>query len=314
MRLPMAPAPGWASAVATRASSQPGWTSTSSFRRTSRSPRACRAPRLHPPAKPRLTSEWTVRIPPVSDSADTTSAEAPLATTTVSVGAEPGWAWIEARQRRSRAALRQARMTMETRGSRAKGSSACVLPTMRLCGIRSRAAAYPASPVTPGMTAGCSWSGDRQALGRGGGLEAGRRSGGHADERTHEGREVVGLAGAHEVAVDDDLGVLPHRAGIDEIIGDRRPGGRPPPGQDAGRRRDPPCVADERDRLAPAVHLLHEAFDCGVRAELVGPVASRKDQDVERVGRRVGNGHVGAEALALLADDLLVGVQPENRD
>ena len=131
------------------------------------------------------------------------------------------------------------------------------------------------------------------------GSSAPRRDG---DRRRHERGQVGRAARGDEVAVDDDLGVLPLGAGVAQVVGDRvhaRSRGGP---RRSGRDRDPAGVADERDRLA-ASSMPATALARLVAAQLVGAEAAR---DHEQVGSRPRgpSRRRGRQVLALLADDL----------
>ena len=81
---PMAPASGWASAAAMRASSHPGSICTSSWTIARNSPVANERPALQPPAKPRLAGESTVRRPLTSAAAARSSSLGPFSVATTS--------------------------------------------------------------------------------------------------------------------------------------------------------------------------------------------------------------------------------------
>jgi hypothetical protein len=70
------------------------------------------------------------------------------------------------------------------------------------------------------------------------------------DHLAIEGRDVVGLAARHEVAVDDDLLVCPRRAGVAQVGLQRRPARHPPALGVARLEHGPRPVADRSDRLA----------------------------------------------------------------
>src|SRR5258706_11291973 len=79
-----------------------------------------------------------------------------------------------------------------------------------------------------------------------------------SDHLAVEGRKVVRLAAADEVAVADDLAVLPVGAGIAHFILQRRPRGDAAAVHQSGGNEQPAAMADHRDRFAGPVHLLSE--------------------------------------------------------
>src|ERR1039458_3292511 len=85
-RPPTAPTPG-VSIASTSGANQPGSGSASSFSRTRYTPRALRAPRLQPPAKPRLTPDRTMETPLTSNARSSdTLGSTPFSTTMTSQG------------------------------------------------------------------------------------------------------------------------------------------------------------------------------------------------------------------------------------
>src|SRR5690606_22230939 len=91
----------------------------------------------------------------------------------------------------------------------------------------------------------------------------------HIDQLVVKRRDIVRLAAADPVAIDDHFFIHPVTTGIADIVLQRRPAGHGAPFDQSGRHQYPAAVADHEDRLAGFIDLLHEPLRRGHGAQLV---------------------------------------------
>src|SRR5579859_2836605 len=131
------------------------------------------------------------------------------------------------------------------------------------------------------------------------------------DDRPAELGEIGRRAGGDQVAVHHDGAVLPHEAGVHEVVLDGADAGPAPPPHDPRRDRDPARVADERHRLPRLEDLPSELEHPARAAQDVGRVPAGNHQAVEAWRLDVLHADVGRDRVAALP---LVGPLAQARD
>src|SRR2546430_9296720 len=113
-----------------------------------------------------------------------------------------------------------------------------------------------------------------------------------------EHRKIIGFAAAHPVLVADAFLVFPTRAGVAEIILQRRPARDVTALHEAGGNQQPGSMTDHRDRFAGAVDLLGDLLRLFVDANCVGiDDAARQHQRIEISGIGLRQSHLDFELI-----------------
>src|SRR5262245_24736840 len=103
------------------------------------------------------------------------------------------------------------------------------------------------------------------------------------------------------MAIDHDRRVLPHRAGIYQIVLDPERTRHAHAAIHSRRNRYPAAVADRGDQLAGLVKVANELQHIAVAAELVGHEAAWNDEPLEVAGPHPGDRRIGHAGIAILA-------------
>src|SRR4051812_36593659 len=142
---------------------------------------------------------------------------------------------------------------------------------------------------------------DRKESGPLRGALRGNRLGEQRDHLAIECRDVAGLAARHPIAVAHHFFIDPMRAGLSHIVLNSVIAGEGAIFCQACRDQQPRRVANERDRLARAVELLHELLRFGNNAQKISVHgATGQQHGVELVRTRVSQSHIHLELVALL--------------